>query len=456
MGLLGFALLMLLLLWLAATDVPRFCVATLLLAGIPMTLFTGDRLLSGALDSNTQSIYMFVVASGTALALILQLNELQDELHRRTMLVVLICYAVGSLAWAGSMVYGIRMLAKLSCPLLFLVLSSIAVRQGLTERRIQNAICAAGVISLSLAIINYASGGIIAPRLESPGLLGLTEVSAPFTSPADFSFTLSGALFVAYGAWNARRSPWMLAIVIAMAVGLLLALCRAAIAGAVLGLIVFHVAGRRVKIYQSVIAVAVIVLGAVILANTESFKTRMFFDPEHVSWSMLVTDRETFLANIDTSGRDELWSEALHDFRDESATFGGGIGSVDRWIRDRYVRGAELHSDVFRLYLDLGVIGLLLFVAAISSFVFRLISTVRATNAVGGGQASAPRIALAALACYCLTLFTDNTLNYVTQFGVWVFCLAGAASSSEPGEVSTAEARPMGQERPRAFQNVID
>lgn len=447
---------MLMLLWLAATDVPRFCVATLFLAGVPMTLFAGDRLLSGALDSNTQSLYMFVVASGTCLALIMRLNELQDELRRRVLLVVLICYAVGSLAWAGSMVYGIRMLTKLSCPMLFLVLTAIAVRQGLNDRRIRTAICAAGVASLALAVFNYASGGIIAPRLESPGLFGLTQLSAPFTSPADFSFTLCGSLFVAYGAWTERRSPWMLAIVLAMLAGLLLALCRAALAGALLGLIVFHVSGRRVRLHQSAIAVAAILLGAVVLVNTQAFKTRMFFDPEHVSWSMLLTDRQAFLENVDTSGRDELWGEAVHDFADESAAFGGGIGSVDRWIRDRFVRGAELHSDVFRLYLDLGTVGLAFYAAAMLSVVMQLVSALRGAAIGGSERTMGIRVALAAIVCYCMTLFTDNTLNYVTQFGVWVFCLAGASVNTAAREAVAAAQRLPVAATSRMFPNVVD
>jgi O-antigen ligase len=456
MGILVFALLMASLLWLAATNVPRFCAATLLLAGVPMSLTGAARFFSGPLDVDVQAIYMFIVAAGTALALILHMNDAQAEVRGRVMLVLLICYVTASLAWADSLVYGLRMLTKLSAPFLYLVLMALAVRQGLSERMITFSICGAGLISLTLAAINYASGGAIAPRLESPGFAGFAQLAAPFTSPADFSFTLSGALLVAYGAWSARRSAWMLAIVVAMLIGLVMALCRAAVVGALFGLLVFHLAGRRVRLYQSAFGIAVVLLAGVLFLNTQAFKSRMFFDPDHVAWSTLVTDRETFLANIDTSGRDELWQAALHDFSDNPAAFGGGIGTVDRWIRDRYIRGSELHSDVFRLYLDIGPVGLALYAAMMVSLFRRLAHAANRSSAPGAAVDVGRRVALAAIACYCSTLLTDNSLNYVTQFGLWVFGLAGAASAvgtrPVPAPVTVA---PKHSDR-RLFPNVVE
>ena len=84
---------------------------------------------------------------------------------------------------------------------------------------------------------------------------------------------------------------------------------------------------------------------------------RMFFVPERVQWHEAITAPEKFLSTVNTSGRTTLWAQAMRAFADDSPWVGAGVGSVDAWINTGNAISTELHSEVFRLYLEWAGLG---------------------------------------------------------------------------------------------------
>lgn len=449
-------------LWLAATDIRRYSLAVLTFAGLPMPIFTGGaRFLPGPLEIDAQAAYMFVVFLGCVLALVLRLGRALPEAARHPWLLAFLAFALASLAWADSFVYGARMLVKLAAPVAFMLVVSLAVAEGLTPRAVGRALYAAALLSLGIAAVNVASGGALGPLVSdlTRGWFGWPQFAAPYTSPSNFSFTLSVAVLVAYAGWLARRRAVYPLLATLLLVGIVLALCRAALAGLVLGLIAFHLPAGRIRLWHFAAGSAAVLAATTALVQSDAFKQRMFFEPDRVVYSQLFTDREAFFEQLNTSGRNQIWAEAVRDFESASPLVGEGVGAVDRWVRDRDERGNELHSDVFRLYLDLGGIGLGLYFAALAALALRLRRVIAADAGEAEPVSPLARAALASLVCFAATLSTDNSLNYVTQFGVCVFGLVGLALGPVARVAAVrGAARETGARPPatRRFANVVD
>jgi hypothetical protein len=455
MGTVVFALLMAGVLGLALVNVRAFCLAVLVLAGLEMPVLTGEtRFFGGVLEVDSQALYMFTVMAGCAIALAVRFTAAGTAIARRPLWLALLLFAAVSLVWTTNVVYGLRMLVKLVTPVLFLWTVSVALTEGLRVRDLLGAALAGGLLALALALVNAASGGALSPLIPVEGLLGLRQLSAPYSSPSNFSFLLSVAAFVSYGLFQATRRVGYVVIAAALVVAVLFALNRAALGGLVLGLIAFHAIRARIRPGGAIVAVLLVLVGVGLLGLSPAFKKRMFFDAEDVPWTTLLTDSGAFLAHLDTSGRNDLWQQAADAFAGGSTLVGSGVGSVDRWIRDRDVRSAELHSDLYRLYLDLGLVGLGLYVSAFAGLVATLVRRGRASDAADAGRLPVERIGLAALVCYFTTLPTDNSINYVTQFGVVVFALAAAGMTGRTGDPGAASAAVAAQ-RPRRFANVL-
>ena len=456
MGTAVFALVLAAIFGLALANVRTFCVAVLVLAGLEMPVLTGEgRFFGGVLEVDSQALYMFAVMAGCCIALAVRFTAAGAALARRPLWIALLLYAAVSLVWTTNVVYGLRMWVKLATPLLFFWTVAVAMGEGLRAREVLAAALGGALLALALALANAASGGALSPLIPVEGLFGFRQLSAPYSSPSNFSFLLSTAAFVAYGGYLATRRAARLLVAIALVVAVLFALNRAALGGLVLGLVAFHAIRVRVRPGGVVVALVLALVGVGLLGLSPAFKKRMFFDAEDVPWTTLLTDSGAFLSHLDTSGRNDLWQQASESFAGSSTLVGSGVGAVDRWIRDREVRSSELHSDLYRVFLDLGAIGLLGYVCAFGALLVALIQRGRAAEAADPGRLPVERIGLAALVCYFTTLPTDNSINYVTQFGVVVFALA-AAGLNGSGRRSAAELDFPAPSRARRFASVLD
>lgn len=453
MGTVLFAVLVLALLALAFVNVKSFCLAVLLLAGLEMPLLTGEaRFFGGALEVDAQALYMFCVMTGCAIALALRPAAAARNAARFPGWLLLLGFAVLSLVWTPGTVYGLRMLVKLATPVLFLLTCWVAMEEGLAPAAIIRAALGAALLALILAVVNFATHGALAPLIPVEGLFHLPQLSAPYSSPSNFAFLMAAAVFAAYGCFLRGQGASFLAMALACAAALLFALNRAALGSLALGFLGFHLARARLRPGYVLAGALALALVAGSLMLSPAFKKRMFYDADDIPWSTLLTDSGAFLTHLDTSGRNDLWLQAGESFAGTSTWFGAGIGSVDRWIRDRDVRGVELHSDLYRLYLDLGLLGLTLYCFAVASLVVALGKSARA--AVSAADAVGARIGVAALVGYFATLPTDNSLNYVAQFGVVAYALVAAGLTPVGARQATIQAGSVTRRAPR-FANVV-
>ncbi|MBS0375196.1 MAG: hypothetical protein JSR73_11500 [Proteobacteria bacterium] len=410
------------------------------LAGVEMPLLTGEaRFFSGVLEVDAQALYMFCVMAGCAIALALRPAAAARTAARIPAWLVLLGFAALSLTWTPSAVYGLRMLVKLATPALFLATCLVAIDEGLPPAQLIRAAIGAALIALALALLNFVTRGALSPLIPVEGLFGLPQLSAPYSSPSNFAFLMAAAAFAAYGCFLRSRKAGFVIVALSCGVAILFALNRAALGSLAVGFLGFHLARARLRPAYLLAGLLALALIAGSLMLSPAFKKRMFYDADDIPWSTLLTDSGAFLTHLDTSGRNDLWLQANESFAGTSAWFGGGIGSVDRWIRDRDVRGVELHSDLYRLYLDLGLLGLACYCVAIAALVVALGRVARTAGSTG--EAIGARIGVAALVGYFATLPTDNSLNYVAQFGVVAYALVAAGlarTAAVPAVVSGA------------------
>jgi O-antigen ligase len=395
-----------------------------LFAGIPIALMTRETEYFGALGGMSgQAAWLFAIVIGCLAALIAYLGRLPAVLGSSPLLLIFLVLAAISLTWANSVLDGARMLAKLAAPILFFWVVLLMQPQPALARRIESVLYLTCVIAVLLAYANVLSGGALAPLPLKSGVAGMRELAAPFTSPANFSFLILVGAITAYVRFLNFRSVWHLALFLFFLIAIGLAFVRISLVGALLGIAAVHLV--RARPLASVVFAGLAVSATALVVTSDVFMQRMFFVPERVRWSELVTSPEKFLSNVNTSGRTMLWARASRAFADESTLVGAGVGSVDAWINTGDSFSSELHSEVFRLRLELGWLGLAVFSFGLIALWRRLLRAQR--RAPSDEQSVALRASCALLPVYTLTLLTDNTINYAAGFGVLVYGFAALA-----------------------------
>ncbi|KQO61376.1 O-antigen ligase family protein [Curtobacterium sp. Leaf261] len=109
---------------------------------------------------------------------------------------------------------------------------------------------------------------------------------------------------------------------------------------------------------------------------------------------------------LNTSGRSAIWDRLLTD-ANEAPIFGKGVGSSVEFITTAFHAEVEQpHNDYFRIYHDLGVVGLLLFGLGVTTLIARIIRRAKETDA------PVHWAALFAFTAILLAASTDNVIVY--------------------------------------------
>lgn len=388
--------------------------------GIPLTTFMPDLVLFGFLGGlSPQAAFLFFIVGALAYVLMFSNGILFKEMFRFYIYLLFIIYAGCSFFWGDDFIYGLRLFVKLLSPfLLYLAIVSF-VKSSDDLRKIEKALYFCVLVVLTLVAINYLTGGAIGGDKVKYKWIPRGVLTAPYMSPANFSFFVSSIALYSLGRFLFTKEKKYLLIFALLTVAIYAAFTRIAMAGHVVGTGICIFMLIRNKMTKVLFPLVIIIGFVMMLFTVDKFRERMFYNADEFSLSDVVKNPEKLERNLDTSGRLYLWSNVLDHYKDSNLLFGQGIGSLDL-LMDKEFRSLELHSEYLRLILDLGFVGLALYLLGMLQIVYKLFKTRSETY-----YNLYPSIAVAGVACYLITQFTDNSLNYVTEFANYIYAFIG-------------------------------
>jgi O-antigen ligase len=176
-------------------------------------------------------------------------------------------------------------------------------------------------------------------------------------------------------------------------------------------------------VIKILVPIVIIVVFITCFFTIDKFRTRMF-KTDKITLEMISSANGNDIDKlIYTSGRSALWRQVYREFVEQAPLVGKGIGSTDSWLEMR--KKGKLHSEYLRILCDTGIIGLFLYLGAIFQFYILLIRNYFNSNDHTVRVYSAR--ALAGLTFYLVTLATDNSLNYISEFSLYVFTFVAFA-----------------------------
>ena len=413
------------LLYFTFTSSKKLIIFIVFIGGIPLTTFMPDLVLLGFLGGLApQAAFLFFIVGALFFVLIFSNGVLLREILRFKMYALFLIYVVMSLTWSEDFVYGIRLTIKLLSPFLLYMGVVAFVRNSDDFKKIELAFYTCVMVVLILVAVNYISGGAIGGDKVRYKWIPLGVLTAPYMSPANFSFFMSSIAIYSIGRYLFTKENKYLIVFVILTVIIFAAFTRISMAGLVLGTGICLFLMVRNTVVKVAFPLVIIAGFVTMLFTVDKFRDRMFYNADEFNLSEAIESPEKFEKNFDTSGRIFLWAEVLEHYNNSNHIIGGGVGSLDH-LMDREFRSLELHSEFLRLYLDFGILGLSLYILGMIQILLRMMNI----NSSGPPRMYAA-IASGGLGLYLVTLFTDNSLNYVTEFGNYVYAFIGLAIAS--------------------------
>ncbi len=395
-----------------------FCIAT---AGFPFAMFANNIDIFGF---NIKSLVLLLYLVAITIVIFSKFNEFLLDILNFKMCFALIIYSLASIFWTNDLFYGIRSFLKFTAPFMFLLGTVIVFSKDDDLNKSVRLVYIICMIVSFLAILNVLSGGMIQSLKGTYAFFGLPSLQAPSTSPANFSFLMGSAAIVAFVDFLVQKNIKYLYLFLYFFICVMWAYTRISMVGLIVCMGVTFSMLSNSYIIRFVLPIVLVLAVLIGVFTLSSLNKRMFYDGKSVDIETLVTNPNKALENINTSGRGHLWDLASERFEKEDKLFGAGIGTVDKWLSKLSWIGA-LHSDYIKVYYDLGLIGLIIYLFTF----FRLIRKLLKINGKYTGKIDKKwtAISLGLLTFYLITLFTDNSINYALDFGFYVFFFIGIA-----------------------------
>lgn len=318
---------------------------------------------------------------------------------------IFLAYILIGITYSTSISFGFRMFLKYIYPFLFALVCATIVRDG-------ELFLAAGLW-----------GRII-------GLIGIALAMQPLFSFFFYNFfwdragyTTGLIPYVAFSlalVFHSKEKKQNILWAIAFILPCLIQVFRTDILGTGVAIAAFFLIKYKIKALPIVLATAL--LGLCAIFYIPEVKNKMFFSPDKVTmedWINGNVDED----NIRTNYRGFAW-EDIQKKLDKPGIYGNGTGRVQTWHyteAEDVRRGGQLHNDYLVLYLDNGILGLVLFIGsyvAIFGHCLYVYNTNRDTYIrIAAITAGSSVLGVAA------TMYTDNTVSYsmVTLAAAWGF-----------------------------------
>lgn len=394
----------------------------LLVGGFPLTaIMPGVSFFAFFGGINPQAALLFALMISAILLLLLHIDLTARYLIRFYFCTGFALFIIASLVWSNDLIQGVRFVVKLVAPILFMFTAMVVCKTDKDVVTMERLAIICGVIVLSFAVVNTLTGGIVNDH-SRVDWIAKKMLTAPYMTPANFSFLMGVLAMVSIGNYLSGRGRGWLILYLVFSGAVLWAFTRISLAGWLIGTgicVVFLVRSRVIK-FAIPVTIGLAFVASVL--TVDSIRERMFFAGSNVDISTAISDPGELLSKVNTSGRAALWKKVDEALGKHGVMIGNGIGSVDSWLeRNDYSR---MHSEYLRLYYDVGIVGLVLYILILLSLIQNMRKLSRSDDADTRKLAA---IAAASLTYYLITMATDNTLNYVTEFGLYVFSFTGLA-----------------------------
>lgn len=405
----------------------RLVYLTLLIGAMPWFV-----LVEGAVDTpvgslNGVSLQLFTLCIAAIVVLVANAELVSRYFARCRWHFLFAAFCALSLVYAPSFSYGLRTLAKLLGPAVICMMVMVSVRTPQQLAMTGRTIFISGIMLCILAYVSRAMGLDSRYNGEIPGL------GPPGMGPPVFAAHMLVVSMFALSTFLSGRRLWALGLTVLFAVSLLGAVQRTTAAAMMIGFSVIMFFGSRGLPRLVMPAASILGLPLLMIFN-DGFRKRMFFtatDPDAI-----LKDPGTALQGLDGSGRFGLWDVALQKFFTPSPVLGSGIGATQHFLQQQGTdqKIGVVHSEYVRLLCEVGLIGLVLFLIAMGVYLARLRFLAATTP-----ERKYALAAMGALIGYMLYMATDNSFDYVNQFGAYVFALIALSEKAKEFASATSE-----------------
>lgn len=382
--------------------------------------FGKDGQVTGGLDRmDVHAFRLLGILVAAALVVVINVQQATQYLVRFRFHALFLLFAICTLWWAPAMTYGLRMIAKLAAPFVFLLLVLTVISRREQVHHVERVMLVAGVITVLVEAISWLLGY----RFQGKPGLGI-----PGLGPAPSSAHLAILSMLAFAVYLQSRSNGSLLLTACLAGCAAAGFTRITIVGVIAGFaLMMFVSSHGLPKYLLPLA-GMTILPALFLFN-DSLRYRMFKGGDIPSADAITQNPSAALDHVHGSGRFEAWQNILGQFFLADPLFGAGIGTTQHYLYTHPSLGLNaIHSEYVRMLSELGICGFLLFVIALFSYVCTLwIQYTRSSNL------DVKRYSLASLGMilvYFIFMATDNAIDYVTSSGIFVFGMIGLAVKS--------------------------
>lgn len=413
---------------------------SLLIGAAPLD-FGKEGQLTGDMERlDLHAIRLLGIVTAAALLVVVNVQQTTHYLMRFRVHVVFLLLAVGTLLWSPSLVFGLRMIAKLTGPFVFLLLILAVVSKAEQIHHIERIMFITGILTVLVEISSWLLGY----RFEGKSGLGV-----PGLGPAPSSAHLAILSMLAFSALLHSRSRAHLLLTVCFAGAAAAGFTRNTIAGLFAGFVLMLFVYSRGASKYLLPLTGMVTLPAIFFFN-DTLRHRMFKGGAIPSSDAIASNPSVALDHVHGSGRFEAWDVALEKFFYADPLFGSGIGTTQHYLYTHPSIGLNaIHSEYVRLLAELGVCGFLLFVFVLVSYFSSLWRQYK-----GSPNSDVKRFSLAALGMiivYFIFMATDNAIDYVTSSGIFVFGMIGLAVKAH--EIAEAPIEPVSEMETQSLPN---
>lgn len=403
---------------------PLFVVGVMLALGpVDLSFVTGGfkGLLPelGGLDMN--GIRLVGITAGLAMVVLSDRRILRQLAgpEARWYLLFLV-YAAATLAFSRDPLEGLRLLFKLTYPLLvFLIVAAPGRTKGEVDRLTDWVLIGA----VAIQVINpflVAAGGY---EIDMEGNLRVRAWGL-HTNP--FSFYLLIIVLVSIGRFMVRAQRRYLVLAAVAAAWIALTITRITLLAGLVGIggmaLYGALVARNFRVAAGASAIAALLFALLLPMTLE----RTFgYIPAPGELVAMTRDPVILFESMRLSGRDILWPVLLAAWG-SSPVFGLGMGTSTAILQANFPPeyGLVAHNEYIRLGTDTGLVGNLLFLVAMVAWLRALVRVSR-SRVPAVREFALP--ALAAILAWGVISATDNAFDYYTPFTQFVGFLLGAA-----------------------------